>query len=72
MSESSIEFIEITDKPFPKLMNSKNKCVVVAFTEPKKGTVVWKNPGISLFEYRTNWEMLFFEDFTGKVTLEED
>ena len=57
------------EKPFPKLMISDRK-VVVLFRKPKKGTVLYPND-YRLGKYSSNFNMENFKDFFGTIELEE-
>ena len=54
---------------YPKLMISKTSGDIVLFTEKLKGTVV-KGGQSSLGNHCNNWFEENFEDYTGKITLE--
>ena len=57
---------------FPKLMESDDSLLVLLFTSPSYGTVV-NSGNESLYELgyiATDWDMLEFRDFEGKIILE--
>lgn len=61
------------NKSFPKLMKRKdrNYDYIVLFIDESRGTVVHSNSslGCSVGYHSTSWDMKFFEDFEGKITL---
>ena len=55
---------------FPKLMEGTETSVVVLFTESKKGAIV--SVGTSdnkIGYYHFDWQMEYFKDFKGELTL---
>lgn len=58
---------------FPKLMISHESGIIVLMTEPGAGPTVG-GPSHLEWEYGEclNWDMSYFEDFYGKVTLSND
>ena len=64
------EVEEVKVLGFPRLMEGTESSVVVLFTESKKGVVV--SVGASADEigwYHSNWQMEYFKDFKGELTL---
>ena len=64
------EVEEVKVLGFPRLMEGTESSVVVLFTESKKGAVV--SVGTSDNEigwYHHNWQMDYFKDFKGELTL---
>lgn len=59
-----------TPKSFPKLMIS-NVGSVVYFTRKERGILVFKGEGTDdkVGDYSTCWDMEFFSDFSGTITL---
>lgn len=63
-------------KPYPKLMISKERKLIVLFHRPSVGTVL-TDDGSSLAHYREgfytdDWIMSQFKDFHGTVELTQD
>ena len=64
------EVEEVKVLGFPRLMEGTESSVVVLFTESKKGVVV--SVGTSenkIGWYHSNWQMEYFKDFKGELTL---
>lgn len=59
-----------TGVTYPKLMQSTKTDVVVLFTKPGKGMVVVSTPRFYMGEYSETWDMDFFANYQGTLTLE--
>ena len=73
------EALELVPSKFPKLMRTLDNGTIVLFNEPCIGTVIVPpvegyHRAVLQYEgyYSTTWHMDYFEDFKGKVTLEND
>lgn len=62
---------EVKELPFPKLMISKASDKIVYFTEKGVGVSIHNHDYPTEVEYCTYWDMQFFKDFKGKITLEQ-
>jgi len=61
------------EKPFPKLMKSKETGIVVLFEKEKVGIIVGNPIGSNAMGYvSTAWSMEKFIDFDGDVLLRND
>ena len=64
------EVEEVKVLGFPRLMEGTESSVVVLFTESKKGAVVSVGTGDNeIGWYYSNWQMDYFKDFKGGLTL---
>lgn len=62
-----------TDRPFPKLMLSKKDHLIVLFCEPRIGTVLSTNDATFWSgRHESIWDMGWFVDFEGEITLSND
>ena len=61
-----------SDKPFPKLMQSKKTGEVLLFNDYGDGMCITKGKRYFLSQYSRNWSMDEFTDFEGTVTLSND
>lgn len=61
--QSRIQLLEnkVTEKPFPKLMKTKNG-LVVFFRQPEIGTVVQPNTAWKVGDHSRLWDMRAFSD----------
>lgn len=60
---------EVKEKPFPKLMKTKNSTKVVYFTEENKGIVVVPDAFNKLYTFSDVWIMQYFEDTDEQITV---
>lgn len=60
-------------KAFPKLMGTKNGYIVL-FSKPEKGVCLKKPESTAdiIGSYYDEWNMDYFEDFNGSITLSND
>tara|TARA_B110000259_G_C13976003_1_gene386758 strand:+ start:185 stop:628 length:444 start_codon:yes stop_codon:yes gene_type:complete len=67
---------EVVEKelPFPKLMIAKDSKEIILFSKEEEGVVVYvtENSVTSLYYKSTCWDMSEFEDFKGKLTLQNE
>lgn len=60
---------EVKEKPFPKVMKSKDSTKVVYFTEESKGIVVVPDAFNKLYTFSDVWIMQYFEDTDEQITV---
>ena len=60
-----------TVKGYPKLMVS-NYGVIVLFKKESIGTVVLSDIRYEMLHYCSSWDMSFFKDYDGEVTLKNE
>ena len=61
-----------SDKPFPKLMQSKETGIIVLMTRHASGTVVNKNEHWHIGYASSGWNMDVFCDYNEPITLQND
>jgi len=68
------EIIEAGNKSgkYPQLMMMNEDKMVVLFSEPKVGVVVFSRSGWKPGHFSTSWTMECFTDFKGKLVLSND
>ena len=59
-------------KPFPKLMRNKEGSLIIFFSEPTNGYVIYLQQGLDYYlGYRSDaWNMLNFSDYNEPLTLQ--
>jgi hypothetical protein len=60
--------------PFPKLMIAKDGNEIIHFTKNEVGVVVYvrEDSNLGLYYAGTAWDMNYFKDFKGKLTLKNE
>ena len=65
-----VETVKRNEINYPCLMKCKHSEVIVLFTEKGQAVAVCDGSNTSLGYYSTEWDMLYYAPFNGKVTLE--
>jgi len=71
--KSTLETKNSVVAEYPKPLMSNDKDIVVLFSEPGKGMVIWVSEGskYKMGEYSDSWSMVCFkEDFNYRVIIE--
>jgi hypothetical protein len=72
MIQSKINTETVSFSEFPKLMESKITDLIVLFSQPEIGVIVFKPETNSIFGlgcYEKDWKMINFTDYNGEITL---
>ena len=67
----SLKGIVFTVKSFPKLMIA-DKGMIVFFTKPEAGVIIQPEADYEVGEYQEGFNMKYFSDYEGEITLRNE